>query len=111
MASTAEVHEAVLNAKAAQPAWAAKNPQVRARVMMKFLELANQHREELALARLGTERRGRPIWIGHAEEVEYEWEPLDETLVEGHALVAYLVKHFGPDNDRFQPVVTKPLGR
>ncbi|MGE4249270.1 MAG: CoA-acylating methylmalonate-semialdehyde dehydrogenase [Parvibaculaceae bacterium] len=49
LASAAEMHEAVLNAKAAQPAWAAKNPQVRARVMMKFLELANQHREELAL--------------------------------------------------------------
>ncbi len=49
LASAGEVHEAVLNAKAAQTAWAAKNPQVRARVMMKFLELANQHREELAL--------------------------------------------------------------
>jgi quinoprotein glucose dehydrogenase len=23
-------------------------------------------------------------------------------------LVAYLVEHFGPDNDRFQPVVTGP---
>jgi malonate-semialdehyde dehydrogenase (acetylating)/methylmalonate-semialdehyde dehydrogenase len=34
LASAAELHEAVLNAKAAQPAWAAKNPQVRARVMM-----------------------------------------------------------------------------
>ncbi|MGE3873908.1 MAG: CoA-acylating methylmalonate-semialdehyde dehydrogenase [Parvibaculaceae bacterium] len=49
LASAAEMHEAVLNAQAAQPAWAAKNPQVRARVMMKFLELANQHREEIAL--------------------------------------------------------------
>lgn len=49
LASQAEVHEAVLNAKAAQASWAAKNPQVRARVMMKFLELANQHREELAM--------------------------------------------------------------
>ena len=26
-------------------------------------------------------------------------------------LVAYLVKNFGPDNDRFQPVVTRPTGR
>jgi len=49
LASAAEVHEAVLNAKAAQPAWAARNPQVRARVMMKFLELANTHREALAM--------------------------------------------------------------
>ncbi|HTY41160.1 MAG TPA: molybdopterin-dependent oxidoreductase [Thermoanaerobaculia bacterium] len=26
-------------------------------------------------------------------------------------LVAYLAKNFGPDNDRFQPVVTRPAGR
>ncbi len=49
LASTAEVREAVLNAKSAQTAWAAKNPQVRARVMMRFLELANAHREEIAM--------------------------------------------------------------
>ncbi len=27
------------------------------------------------------------------------------------ALLAYLVKSFGPDNDRFAPVVTRPVGR
>lgn len=27
------------------------------------------------------------------------------------ALVKYLASHFGPDNDRFQPVVTRPIGR
>jgi hypothetical protein len=27
------------------------------------------------------------------------------------ALIAYLVKNFGPDNDRFAPVVTRPVGR
>jgi quinoprotein glucose dehydrogenase len=26
-------------------------------------------------------------------------------------LIAYLAKNFGPDNDRFQPVVTRPVGR
>ena len=40
LASAAEVRAAVENAKAAQPAWAATNPQRRARVLMKFLELA-----------------------------------------------------------------------
>ena len=48
LASASEVGEAVADARAAQVAWAAKNPQARARVMMKFLELANAHREELA---------------------------------------------------------------
>jgi cytochrome c5 len=27
------------------------------------------------------------------------------------ALLAYLVKNFGPDNDRFEPVITRPAGR
>jgi hypothetical protein len=27
------------------------------------------------------------------------------------ALVAYLLEHFGPDNDRFRPVAARPLGR
>jgi quinoprotein glucose dehydrogenase len=26
-------------------------------------------------------------------------------------LVKYLSSHFGPDNDRFQPTVTRPIGR
>jgi hypothetical protein len=27
------------------------------------------------------------------------------------ALIAYLFEHFGPDNDRFQPIVAAPLAR
>jgi mono/diheme cytochrome c family protein len=27
------------------------------------------------------------------------------------ALLAYLVKNFGPDNNRFEPVATRPVGR
>ena len=27
------------------------------------------------------------------------------------ALIAYLVKNFGPDNDRFEPVITRPVGK
>lgn len=27
------------------------------------------------------------------------------------ALIAYLVANFGPDNDRFEPVMTRPVGR
>ena len=48
LASKAEVAAAVENAKAAQPAWAATNPQRRARVLMKFLELANRDNDKLA---------------------------------------------------------------
>ena len=48
LASRAEMREAVENAKAAQPAWAATNPQRRARVMMKFLDLISKEMEPLA---------------------------------------------------------------
>ena len=48
LASKAEMTAAVANAKAAQPAWGATNPQRRARVLMKFLELAARANDELA---------------------------------------------------------------
>ncbi len=48
LASKAEVAAAVENAKAAQPAWAATNPQRRARVLMKFLDLAQRDYDKLA---------------------------------------------------------------
>ncbi|MFI5509330.1 CoA-acylating methylmalonate-semialdehyde dehydrogenase [Mycobacterium sp. NPDC051804] len=48
MASRADVDAAVAGAAEAQKEWAAWNPQRRARVMMKFIELVNQHVEELA---------------------------------------------------------------
>lgn len=48
LASAAEMRQAVENAAAAQPAWAAVNPQRRARVLMKFLDLIAQNNDELA---------------------------------------------------------------
>ncbi|WP_134499378.1 CoA-acylating methylmalonate-semialdehyde dehydrogenase [Microvirga pakistanensis] len=48
LASRDELRQAVENAKAAQPAWAATNPQRRARVMMKFLELIAKETDSLA---------------------------------------------------------------
>src|SRR5260370_7147719 len=48
LASKTELRAAVENAKAAQPEWGATNPQRRARVMMKFLELAQRDYDKLA---------------------------------------------------------------
>ncbi|MGO9358220.1 MAG: CoA-acylating methylmalonate-semialdehyde dehydrogenase [Xanthobacteraceae bacterium] len=48
LASKAELREAVLNAREAQLGWAATNPQRRARVMMKFLELVQRDYDKLA---------------------------------------------------------------
>src|SRR5215203_3248149 len=47
-ASKSEVEQAIANGAAAQPAWAATNPQRRARVMFKFLELVQADYDDLA---------------------------------------------------------------
>src|SRR6185295_12587388 len=47
-ASADEVRAAIAVAEKAFPLWAAKNPQVRARVMFKFKELIEKHMDELA---------------------------------------------------------------
>ncbi len=48
LASTAEVSAAVAAAQAAFPAWADTPPIRRARILFKFLELINAHKDELA---------------------------------------------------------------
>jgi malonate-semialdehyde dehydrogenase (acetylating) / methylmalonate-semialdehyde dehydrogenase len=48
LASKVELRAAVENAKAAQPEWAAVNPQRRVRVLMKFLELVARDNDALA---------------------------------------------------------------
>jgi malonate-semialdehyde dehydrogenase (acetylating)/methylmalonate-semialdehyde dehydrogenase len=48
LASKAELDAAVASAKAAQPKWAATNPQRRARVMMEFVRLLNRDMDKLA---------------------------------------------------------------
>ena len=50
LASTAEVSVAVAAAQAAFPAWADTPPIRRARILFKFLELVNAHKDELAHA-------------------------------------------------------------
>ena len=48
LANRTEVERAIANAETAQPAWAAVNPQRRARVMFKFLELVQKEFDDLA---------------------------------------------------------------
>src|ERR1700719_1359889 len=48
LAGKAEVEKAIANAQAAFPGWAATNPQRRARVMFKFLELIQNEYDDLA---------------------------------------------------------------
>jgi acyl-CoA reductase-like NAD-dependent aldehyde dehydrogenase len=63
-ASKSEVEQAIANAQAAFPAWAATNPQRRARVMFKFLELIQAEYDDLA--RLLSSEPARPSRIPRA---------------------------------------------
>ena len=65
LASEAELKAAVADAKAAQPAWAATNPQRRARVMTKFVELVNAEKEELA--QMLSSEHGKTIPDSHGD--------------------------------------------
>src|SRR5882757_6185243 len=58
-AAKSEVEQAVANAEAAQLGWAATNPQRRARVLFKFLELAQKDYD--SLAKLLSSEHGKTI--------------------------------------------------
>jgi malonate-semialdehyde dehydrogenase (acetylating)/methylmalonate-semialdehyde dehydrogenase len=59
LASVAETQAAIADAAAAQPRWAAQNPQKRARVMMRFVELIN--RDIDVMARLLSSEHGKTV--------------------------------------------------
>jgi malonate-semialdehyde dehydrogenase (acetylating)/methylmalonate-semialdehyde dehydrogenase len=59
LAKRSEVEQAVAVAEAAQPVWAATNPQRRARVMFKFLELVQKEYD--SLARLLSSEHGKTV--------------------------------------------------
>jgi malonate-semialdehyde dehydrogenase (acetylating) / methylmalonate-semialdehyde dehydrogenase len=59
LASTADVDGAIANAAAAQPAWAAMNPQKRARVLTRFVALVQDEID--SLARLLSSEHGKTI--------------------------------------------------
>ena len=59
LASRSEAEAAIANAEAAQPAWGATNPQRRARVLFKFLELVQKEMEPLA--RILSSEHGKTI--------------------------------------------------
>ncbi|MDQ1128094.1 CoA-acylating methylmalonate-semialdehyde dehydrogenase [Microbacterium sp. SORGH_AS_0888] len=59
LASTAEVQDAIANAEAAQLEWGAWNPQRRARVLLRFLDLIARDTDELA--RLLSSEHGKTI--------------------------------------------------
>jgi malonate-semialdehyde dehydrogenase (acetylating) / methylmalonate-semialdehyde dehydrogenase len=104
-ATPAEVRAAVENAKAAQPAWAATNPQRRARVLMKFNDLIAQHNDELAdiLAR----EHGKTI-IDAKGDIQRGVEVLEFSFGVPHLLKGEYTDGAGPGIDIYS--MRQPLG-
>ena len=59
------IADLIAKAAAAQKAWAAQNPQKRARVLMRFVDLVNQNMQELAELLAGT--------VDHDKELILPW--------------------------------------
>ncbi len=105
LASTVELAEAVANAKAAQPAWAATNPQKRARVLMKFLELLNRDFEKIAL-KLALEH-GKTIPDARGD-IQRGLEVVEFAIGIPHLLKGEYTEGAGPGIDMYS--MRQPLG-
>src|SRR5881227_2593879 len=104
-ASKAEVAEAVANAAAAQTAWAATNPQRRARVMFKFLELV--HKEFDGLAQLLSSEHGKTV-ADSKGDIQRGLEVVEFACGIPHLLKGEFSESAGPGIDLFS--LRQPLG-
>ncbi len=105
LASKAEVRAAVENSMAAQPAWAATNPQRRARVFMKFLQL--MERENEALAELLAREHGKTIPDAKGDILR-GIEVVEFALGAPHLLKGEFTDGAGPGIDMYS--MRQPLG-
>ncbi|WP_309082782.1 CoA-acylating methylmalonate-semialdehyde dehydrogenase [Chelativorans sp.] len=105
LASADEVRQAVENAKAAQPAWAATNPQRRVRVLMKFLELA--HKEYDALAELLAREHGKTI-LDAKGDIQRGLEVVEVCIGAPHMMKGEYTEGAGPGIDVYS--MRQPLG-
>ena len=105
LASAAEVRKAVENAKEAQPKWASVNPQRRARVLMKFLELA--HREYDSLAELLAREHGKTIADAKGD-IQRGLEVVEFCIGAPHLMKGEYTEGAGPGIDTYS--MRQPLG-
>ncbi|WP_127088469.1 CoA-acylating methylmalonate-semialdehyde dehydrogenase [Aquabacter cavernae] len=105
LASAAEMRAAVENAKAAQIGWAATNPQRRARVLMKFLELVQ--RDYDALAELLAREHGKTIPDAKGD-IQRGLEVIEFACGVPHLLKGEFTDGAGPSIDVYS--MRQPLG-
>lgn len=105
LASADETRAAVANAAAAQPGWAATNPQRRARVLMKFLQLIQRDMEPLA--RLLSSEHGKTIPDARGD-IQRGVEVIEFACGVAHLLKGEFTDGAGPGIDIYS--MRQPLG-
>jgi malonate-semialdehyde dehydrogenase (acetylating)/methylmalonate-semialdehyde dehydrogenase len=105
LATAEELREAVDDAAAAQPAWAAKNPQVRARVMLNFVRLIEQEMEPLA--RLLSSEHGKTVADAKGD-IQRGLEVVEFACGIPHLLKGEFTEGAGPGIDMYS--MRQPLG-
>ncbi|MEO1200364.1 MAG: CoA-acylating methylmalonate-semialdehyde dehydrogenase [Pseudomonadota bacterium] len=105
LASKAEMEAAIADSAAAQPAWAAQNPQKRARVMFKFLELLTRDMDELA--ELLSREHGKTI-ADSKGDIQRGFEVVEFACGIPHLMKGEFSEGAGPGIDMYS--MRQPLG-
>ena len=105
LASHGELNAAVAAAAAAQPQWAAQNPQKRGRVMMKFVDLLNRDMDRLAEALSREHGKTLPDAKG---DVQRGLEVIEFCIGAPHLLKGDYTDSAGPGIDMYS--MRQPLG-
>ena len=105
LGTSAELDKAVSNALAVQPAWAATNPQRRARVLFRFKELIEDNMEELA--RLLSSEHGKVVDDAKGD-VQRGLEVIEFACGIPHVLKGEYTQGAGPGIDVYS--MRQPLG-
>ena len=105
LASKTEAENAIANAEAAFPGWAATNPQRRARVMFKFLELIQSEYDDLA--RLLSSEHGK-TFADSKGDIQRGLEVVEFACGIPHLMKGEFTEGAGPGIDLFS--MRQPLG-
>jgi malonate-semialdehyde dehydrogenase (acetylating) / methylmalonate-semialdehyde dehydrogenase len=105
LGTAADLEKAMTNAREAYPAWAATNPQRRARVMFKFKELVEKNMDDLAL--LLASEHGKVIADAKGD-VQRGLEVIEYACGIPHALKGEYTQGAGPGIDVYS--MRQPLG-
>lgn len=105
LATKAEMDAIIAKAAEAQVAWGATNPQRRARVMMKFADLINEHMDELA--ELVSREHGKTLPDARGD-VQRGLEVVEVCMGAPHMLKGEYMNDGGPGIDLYS--MRQPLG-